>query len=101
MLDLIKLALRITTTTFDSEINMLIADCIAEMTALGVVIPYTDDQNPQITDAQIQSAVVAYCKWKFGDAENKDAFERIYHIKLAQLLIMYSAGYVSTGVDNG
>ena len=91
---LVKLALRITTNAFDSEIEMLINDCISEMNALGVLV---DDIG--IEDFQIQSAVVAYCKWKFGDAENKDAFERIYHEKLGQFQMMYSSGY--TEDDNG
>lgn len=83
--NLVKLSLRITTDAFNNEISMLIGDCLSEMEALGVVVDETD--------FQIQSAVVAYCKWKFGDAENKDDFERIYHIKLAQFQMMYSSGY--------
>lgn len=85
LLNLIKLSLRITTDAFNDELNMLIGDCLSEMESLGVVT----DEN----DFQIQSALVAYCKWKFGDAENKDDFERIYHIKLAQFQMMYSSGY--------
>lgn len=92
MLNLVKLALRIVTDTFDDELNMLIDDCLSEMKALGIKISELNTD-----DAQIQSAVVAYCKWKFGDAENKDAFERIYHEKLGQFQFMYSAGYADAG----
>lgn len=92
MLTLVKLALRITTNSFDTELNMLINDCLAEMSGLGVLGAVSTS-----TDAQIQSTVVAYCKWKFGDAENKDAFERIYHTKLAQLKTM--TGYTDWGID--
>ena len=92
MLNLVKLSLRIVTDAFNDELNMLIGDCLSEMEALGVNVSDEDD-------FQIQSAVVAYCKWKFGDAENKDDFERIYHIKLAQFQMMYSSGYA--GVTNG
>lgn len=84
--DLVKLSLRIVTDAFDSEIDMLIGDCLSEMESLGVNVSDEDD-------FQIQSAVVAYCKWKFGDADNKDDFERIYHVKLAQFQMMYSSGY--------
>ena len=92
--NLVKLALRITTDAFDSEIEMYIKDCVSEMSALGVNV-----YDIGLEDFQIQSAIVAYCKWKFGDAENKDAFERIYHEKLGQFQMMYSSGYA--GDDNG
>ena len=85
MFTLVKLALRVVTDAFDTEIQLYINDCISEMTALGVIVDETDPQ--------IQSAVIAYCKWKFGDNENKDAFEKIYHTKLAQFQMMYKAGY--------
>lgn len=85
MLELVKLALRVVTDAFDTEIQLYINDCISEMSALGVIV---NEEDPQI-----QSAVIAYCKWKFGDNENKDDFERIYHIKLAQFQMMYKAGY--------
>lgn len=86
--DLVKLALRVTTDAFDEEIGLYLNDCLAEMEALGV---NTTDE----TDYQIQSAVIAYCKWKFGDADNKDEWERIYHTKLAQFQMMYTAGYAN------
>lgn len=88
LLNLVRLALRITTEDFDTEINMLIEDCISEMTALGILV-----YEMGLSDFQIQSTIVAYCKWKFGDAENKDSFEHIYHDKIAQLKAMYKAGY--------
>lgn len=86
MLDLVKLALRITTTDFDAELTMLINDCLSEMG--GLVVDVTDT-----TDAQIQSAVVAYCKWKFGNNEDSERWEAIYHEKLGQL--MTRTGYTT------
>lgn len=83
MLEIVKLALRIVTDDFDSEISLLIEDCISEMEALGVLVSDVSDSDPQI-----QSAVIAYCKWRFGDADNKEEWERIYHTKLAQLKTM-------------
>ena len=91
--NLVKLSLRITTDAFDSEIEMLIEDCMSEMESLGIIA------YDKVDDPQIQSATVAYCKWKFGDAENKDDFERIYHIKLGQLQMAYTSGY--TEAENG
>lgn len=88
MLELAKLALRIMTDAFDAEIEMLIEDCVLEMNALGINV-----YDKGLEDAQIQSTIVAYLKWKFGDADNKDAFEHIYHDKIAQLMAMYKEGY--------
>lgn len=82
MLDLVKLALRVSTDAFDDEIELLISDCLSEMYSLGIAVDEFKD------DPQIRSTVVAYCKWKFGDAENKGDFMNIYHTKIAQLQMM-------------
>ena len=87
MLELVKLALRITTTAFDSEILMLIAACQEEMEGLGVIY----DAN----SSQIQSAVIAFCKWQFGENDQADRWESIYHEKLAQLKTM--TGFTNWG----
>ena len=100
MLELIKLALRIATDAFDQELQLYIDDCCAEMTALGVVgIPQPDEATEPAgegegsdeeidLDPQIQSALIAYCKWKFGFNDDADRWEKIYHTKLAQLKTM-------------
>lgn len=83
MLAAVKLALRITTTAFDTEITSLINDCLAELTALGVVVPASPENNDQI-----KSAVIAYCKWLFGSNEDADRWRDIYDRKLAQFKTM-------------
>lgn len=83
MLNNIKTALRITTTAFDSELQTLIDACITEMQALGVKAAYDDTEDPQII-----TAVIAYCKWQFGNNEDAERWEGIYHTKLGQLKIM-------------
>ena len=90
MLQTVKLALRITTDAFDSELNRLIAECIEEMTGLGITIE-TEEDTP--TSYQVKGAIVAYCKWQFG--ENDDAWRGIYDRKLAQL--QYMTGYGLNG----
>lgn len=110
MLELIKLALRIATDAFDDELQLYINDCCAEMTALGVVGITPDNEatssaeesegssgegegsegggdTPEM-DPQVQSALIAYCKWKFGFNDDADRWEKIYHTKLAQLKTM-------------
>ena len=90
MLNQVKLALRISTNAFDSEIQNLIDAAILEMNKLGVTAS-TDDT----TDPQIISAVVAYCKWLFGESDEADRWRDIYHIKLGQLKAM--SGYTDWG----
>ena len=92
MLAKIKLALRISTNAFDTEIQTLIAAAILEMYKLGVVTAVEDTQDPQII-----SAVVAYCKWQFGNNEDADRWRDIYHIKLGQLKTM--TGYTNWSTE--
>lgn len=86
MLEAIKTALRISTSAFDNEIQTLIDAAILEMSGLGVTAA-----TSTTTDPQIISAVVAYCKWLFGNNEDADRWRDIYHIKLGQLKTM--SGY--------
>lgn len=86
MLELVKTALRITSNAYDSEIALHINACLEEMSGLNVIIETDEDNMP--TSKQVQTAVIAYCKWQFGDADNKEQFEAIYHTKLAQLKTM-------------
>jgi len=90
MLELIKTALRVTTDNFDQEINLLIDDCLLSMNKLGVVAAEDGTQDPQIL-----SAVIAYCKWKFGSNDEKDAWRAIYEEKLAELKMQ--TGYTDWG----
>lgn len=76
MLAKVKLALRITTTDFDSEIQSLINDCLSELASMGVAVVDTDPQ--------IVTAVIAYVKWQFGENEDSDKWRSIYDRKLAQ-----------------
>lgn len=86
MLDMVKTALRISGDAFDDELQLLIDSSIAEMKGLGVVIAVDEAGDP--TDTQTQTAVIAYCKWQFGDHDNAERWRDIYHTKLAQLKTM-------------
>ena len=92
MLAKIKLALRISTNAFDTEIQTLIDAAILEMNKLGVVSATDSTEDPQII-----SAVVAYAKWQFGNNEDADRWRDIYHIKLGQLKTM--TGYTDWDVE--
>ena len=97
MLDIVKLALRIVTDAFDSELTMLIETAVAEMEGRGVIIETESDGQP--ASIQVQSAIVAFCKWQFGNNEDSDKWEGIYHQKLAQLKTM--TGHTDWGDQNG
>lgn len=97
MLEIIKLALRITTNAFDTELETLIAACLEELSGLGVVVQTETDGTP--SSLQVQTAIVAYCKWQFGNNEDAERWEGVYHTKLAQLQGM--TGYTNWDVANG
>ncbi len=87
MLELVRLALRTTTNLFDQEIALLIADCLRELGDLGIVPEGTEDSE----DPQIRFCVIAYCKWKYGENDQADRWERIYKDKVTRL--MSTSGY--------
>jgi len=97
MLEIIKLALRITTNAFDTELEILIAACLEELSGMGVTVQTETDGTP--SSLQVQTAIVAYCKWQFGNNEDAERWESVYHTKLAQLQGM--TGYTNWDVANG
>lgn len=86
MLTIVKTALRIAGDAFDAELEDLIAACIEEMSGFNVIVDTDAEGVP--TSSQVRTAITAYCKWQFGDNNNKADFEAIYHTKLAQLKTM-------------
>jgi uncharacterized phage protein (predicted DNA packaging) len=62
ILDDIKIALRISNTAFDAEINDLIAAARSDLKLSGVLESKVNDD----TDALIKRAIVVYCKANFG-----------------------------------
>lgn len=93
MLNLVKLDLGITTTDFDTLLTMYINDCIAEMTGLGVTNISSTEGSVTTYDPQAQGAIIAYCKWKFRNNEDKADFEAIYKSKLG--ILMHMTGHTN------
>lgn len=93
MLDSVKLALRITTEKFDTELQDDIDDCLLELAGLHVYHKERHLKNGEY-DKQIQAAVIYYCKWKFGFNPDAERWEKIYHDKVEKLLAR--SGY---GID--
>lgn len=85
MLEAVKLALRITTTAFDNELNQLIAAAKTDLGIAGVIIPVTTDSN---LDQIIQRAIITYCKLNFGELDRVEMYDRLkssYDEQKAQL----------------
>ena len=85
MLEAVKLALRITTTAFDNELNQLIAAAKTDLGIAGVTVPVTTDSN---LDQIIQRAIITYCKLNFGELDRVEMYDRLkssYDEQKAQL----------------
>ena len=86
MLEKVKLALRITTNAYDSELEDLIEAAKADMGIAGVVLPET-------LDAIVSRAVVTYCKVHFGSPDDFDRLKASYDEQKAQLSM--ATGYTN------
>ena len=78
MLQAVKLALRITTDAFDSELNDLIEAGLIDLTQAGVC-------NLDTTDPMIRRAVITFCKLNFGQPDDYDRLKKSYDEQKAQL----------------
>lgn len=78
MLEKVKMALRISTDAFDSELNDLIESAKLDLGIAGVVLPPT-------IDALVTKAVITYCKMSFGIPEDYDRLKASYDEQKAQL----------------
>ena len=90
MLAAAKMALRITTTAFDSEITSLLNAALLDLGVAGVVIP--DEIN-----ALVQQACITYVRANFGQPDDYDRMKRSYDEQKAQLSTC--TGYTNWGVD--
>ena len=78
MLEAVKLALRITTNAFDTELEGLISAAEIDLQIAGVELPAE-------MDAIIQRAVITYCKMHFGEPDEYDRLKASYDEQKAQL----------------
>lgn len=92
MLEKVKLALRITTAVFDSEIEDLIAAALADLGIAGVIA--LDETDPLII-----RAVTTYCRTNFGTPDEYERLKTSYDEQKAQL--QTATGYTDWGGGNG
>lgn len=79
MLEKVKLALRITTDAFDTELTDLIEAAKLDLGIAGVVLAEAE------ADAVVTRAIITYCKMSFGLPEDYDRLKRSYDEQKAQL----------------
>lgn len=70
ILEKVKLALRITTDDFDTELTDMINACLADLGIAGVT-------ETDTTNALLIRAICTYCKYHFGDINGVEMLERI------------------------
>lgn len=80
MLNKVKLALRITTESFDSELTDLINAALLDLGIAGV-----NEFEATTTDALVIRAVITYCKLHFGEPDEFDRLKASYDEQKAQL----------------
>lgn len=80
MLEKVKLALRITTDAFDSEITDLISAACADLGIVGVTAE-TDTADPLLI-----RAIITYCRLHFGQPDDYDRLKASYDEQKAQLI---------------
>ncbi len=90
MLEKVKLALRITTNAFDSELNDLIDAAKIDLGIAGVDIPVTTDQS---VDVIVSKAIITYCKLNFGEPDQYGRLKASYDEQKAQLSM--ATGYTT------
>lgn len=80
MLEKVKLALRVTTNAFDTELTDLINAAVADLGIVGVTTVSTT------TDALLIRAITTYCKVHFGEPDEYDRLKASYDEQKAQLI---------------
>lgn len=80
LIDDVKMALRVSTTAYDTELNGLIESAKKDLEIAGVVIP---EPIPQV----VTTAIKTYCKLNFGtpNPANFDYLKKSYDEQKAQL----------------
>lgn len=91
----VKLALRVTTNAFDSELNGLIDACIADMRMAGISTDVMGTEYLQLP--AVVMAVTTYCKMNFGkvDGSEYDRLKASYDEQKKQMGM--ATGYTDWG----
>lgn len=88
LIDTCKMAMRVTTSSYDTEIQTYIESAMLDLGIAGVEIPQT-------ADALVQKAVLTYVRMSFGSPSDYDRLKASYDEQKAQL--MNATGYTDWG----
>jgi hypothetical protein len=80
MLAKVKLALRVATDAFDTEITDLINAACGDLGIVGVTAESTT------TDPLLTRAIITYCRLHFGQPDDYDKLKASYDEQKAQLI---------------
>jgi len=87
MLSKVKLAMRLTTTAYDSEITRLINAAVADLGVVDITATATTE------DALLTQAIITYCRLHFGTPEDYDRLKASYDEQKAQLMTAKGYGF--------
>lgn len=94
-MDDVKIALRVSSSAYDDEIEMLIDAAIADLYLAGISEDKLPEPEEDPTDPLIKRAIVTYCKAHFGyDNPEAERFEKAYNA--IKLHLMLSSEYGGT-----
>lgn len=79
MLEAVKLALRISTNAFDSELNAIIQAAMKDLGIAGI------DAETLADDALVAQAIKTYVRMSFGSPSDYDRLKRSYDEQKAQM----------------
>lgn len=90
MLDRVKLAMRISTDVFDSELAGYIAAAIADLRHVGAQFDaeqVEDDGNVDyiVEDPLAAMAIITYCRMMFGSPADFDRLKAAYEMQKGQM----------------
>ena len=88
LIDTCKMAMRVTTSAYDTEIQEYINSAMLDLGIAGVEVPQT-------TDALINKAIMTYVRMSFGSPANYDKLKASYDEQKAQL--QNATGYTDWG----
>ena len=86
LIDDTRLALRLTTTAYDNELNRLIKAAKLDLGIAGVTLPTE-------LDDLCNTAIITYVKTKFGEPDDLDRLKASYDEQKAQLSM--ATGYTT------
>lgn len=84
LIDTCKMAMRVTTSSYDTEIQEYINSAMLDLGIAGVEVPQT-------TDALLNKAILTYVRMSFGSPADYDRLKASYDEQKAQL--MNATGY--------